>query len=367
MLTLLRTVWLACIFLAAVASASAAEWLPALNGWQYEFPRDHGPHEGFKTEWWYFTGDLHDESGRRLGYELTFFRQGIRPPSERGGTTSRFVVDDLKFAHFALTDVGGKRFHFFQKTSRGAFGEAGFSASGKVAWIDDWSLTIEADGAFHLRAASEEMAVDLSCVSGKQWAIHGADGVSQKAAGAGHASHYYSGTRMTTGGSVTLGGRAVAVTGESWFDHEWASNQLAAEQAGWDWFSLQLDDGSELMLYQMRLRDGSIDPVSSGTFIAADGTTRHLSRGDYRLTPVRFWKSKATGANYPIAWRVELPSLALALEVSTPVEAQELDAPPVSYWEGLIEATGTRGGKAVRGHGYLELTGYAGPIVGLGK
>ncbi len=338
-----------------------------MPGWSYAFPRDHGPHEDFKTEWCYFTGNVRDGKGRRFGYELTFFRQGLRPPNQSLETTSRFIVSDFKFAHFALTDLEGKQFYFRQKISRGAFGEAGFSGGEKLAWIDDWTLSLAADGSFHLRAATEEVAVDFTVTNTKPWAIHGVDGVSQKAAGIGRASHYYSGTRMATTGSLTLQGRVFAVTGESWFDHEWASNQLAADQAGWDWFSLQLDDGSELMLYQMRLRDGGIDPTSSGTFVASDGTTRHLTRESYQLTPSRFWTSKTTGARYPLAWQLRIPSLDMVLEVSTPLEAQELNLPPLSYWEGLIDLTGSRNGQAIRGHGYMELTGYAGAIVGLRK
>src|SRR5260221_10200254 len=371
----------------------AAPWQLAQPGWTYTFPRDHLPHRDFKTEWWYFTGNVRAADGRRFGYQVTFFRQGIRPPSERGGGQSRFIVDDLKFAHFAITDVAGKRFHFQQKLSRGAFGEAGFDqpepggAFPRIAWIDDWKLTQHgrmeggtpatpaasleigppdsAAATFALAAGDRTAGIQLDLTAGKPWAIHGERGVSQKADGEGHASHYYSGPRLATRGTLALDGRAFAVRGDTWFDHEGAPNQLTPAQPGWNWLSLQLDDGAELMLYQMRLRDGEIDPNSSGTFIAADGATRHLRRDDFTLKPLAFWTSKATGARYPIAWQLDVPMLALTAKITTPVENQELVLNPIAYWEGLIDIVGKRDGRGVKGHGYLELTGYAGELVGL--
>lgn len=369
-LTLARGCFVFVLLVSFVGSATEADWQRALPGWGYEFPRDHFRHADFKTEWWYFTGNLQTADGRRFGYQLTFFRQGLRPPGQRGPVTSRFVVDDLKFAHFALTDVAEREFHFEQKLHRGAFGEAGFATGGKadakrLAWIDDWKLELGDDGSWQLIARGAKYALRLQLTSAKPWIFHGENGASQKAAGEGNASHYYSGTRMPSRGEVQIEGRTYAVTGESWLDREWASNQLAEGQVGWNWFSLQLDDGSELMLYQMRLRDGGLDPFSSGTFIARDGTTRHLRRDDYTLTARKFWTSKATGGRYPIAWELVVPSLELRLSVTTPVENQELVLQPIAYWEGLIDATGTRGTRPVRAHGYLELTGYAGELVGL--
>jgi predicted secreted hydrolase len=374
-------------FVFFVDSSSAGDWRTALHGWQYEFPRDHSPHPEFKTEWWYFTGNLRAENGRRFGYQLTFFRQGIRAPAQRGGEQSRFITGDLKFAHFAVTDVANGRFHFEQSLSRGAFDEAGFakaetaSATRRLAWINDWTLTMGEAGNWEIAARNSSAELRLGLTPAKPWAIHGTNGVSQKAAGEGHASHYYSGTRLLSRGRLTIDGRAFEVEGESWFDHEWATNQLTPEQVGWNWFSIQLDDQTELMLYQMRTRDGrgggardkrgpdlgehGIDPNSSGTFIARDGAARHLTRDDYTLKPTKFWTSKETGGRYPIAWEVSVPSLEIQLSVSTPVEKQELVLQPIAYWEGVIDIAGTRAGKSIRGHGYMELTGYAGELVGL--
>ena len=358
---------LICLWLVVMVSAiEAADWRTALPGWQYEFPRDHRIHREFKTEWWYFTGHLADEGGHRFGYQLTFFRQGLRP-SGGAAATSRFVVDDLKFAHFAVSDITAQRFHFDQKIGRGAFGEAGFGADGRLAWIEDWALELQPDGTFALRAKGANTALDLHLASKKPWVIHGENGVSQKAEGEGRASHYFSGTRMATDGVLVIGGKTLRVSGESWLDREWATNQLTPAQVGWNWFSLQLDDGSELMLYQMRLRGGGLDPHSSATFIARDGTTQHLRRDDYQLTPLREWASPQTGGRYPIAWQLTVPKLALQLRIDTPLAAQELVLQPIAYWEGVIDLTGKRAGVAVRGHGYMELTGYAGALVGLSQ
>jgi predicted secreted hydrolase len=358
---------LVCVFLVFLAGKlDAAEWRPALPGWRYEFPRDHRRHADFKTEWWYFTGRLTDEKGAVFGYQLTFFRQGLRPPANRASATSRFVVDDLKFAHFAVSDIGGQRFHFQQKIARGAFGEAGF-ADEQLAWIDDWSLELLSDGSFALRAKNGPAALDLKLSSAKPWVFHGENGVSQKAEGVGRASHYFSATRLAAKGTLTLDGKTRGVSGESWLDREWASNQLTAEQIGWDWFSIQFDDGTELMLYQMRTRGGGRDPNSSGTFVARDGTTQHLRRDDYQLTPLKTWTSKETGGKYPVAWQLDVPKLNLQARISTPLQKQELVLQPVVYWEGLIEIEATRAGAKTRGHGYMELTGYAGALVGLSE
>ncbi len=346
--------------------SEAADWRTALPGWQYEFPRDHRIHPEFKTEWWYFTGALADEKGRRYGYQLTFFRQGLRSPSS-AAATSRFVVADLKFAHFAVSDIAGQRFRFAQRIGRGAFGEAGFGAGEKLAWIEEWALDLQPDGSFALRAKDGDAALELRLTCKKAWVVHGENGVSQKAEGAGRASHYYSATRLAANGTLTLSGKKLQVTGESWLDREWASNQLTAEQVGWNWFSLQLNDGTELMLYQMRTRGGGLDPNSSGTFVTRDGTTQHLRRDDYTLTPLREWKSPQTGGSYPVAWKLTVPKLGLELRIDTPLDAQELALQPVAYWEGLIEAKGKRGSAAVRAHGYMELTGYAGALVGLAQ
>jgi predicted secreted hydrolase len=366
---ILRLLLLVSTALTALAAPESA-WRLSLPGWKYEFPRDHGSHPGFKTEWWYFTGHLESAQGEQFGYQLTFFRQGVRPPSAAAAPASRFVISDLPFAHFAFTDVAKQRFLFSQRLSRGAFGEAGFDATAadgrkRLAWLDDWSLKMTPDQEFTLHATHDGVELKLQARALKPWVQHGTNGISQKAEGAGRASHYYSGTRLQTEGTVIIDGREVAVKGTSWFDHEWATNQLASDQIGWNWFSLILSDSTELMLYQMRLRGGGVDPHSSGTFVDATGKAQHLQVGDYSLTPIRHWKSARSGGEYPIEWRVEVPALQIDLIVTTPMPAQELVLEPIAYWEGLVQAKGTRSGKPIQGQGYVELTGYAGELVGL--
>ncbi len=345
----------------------AAGWQTAEPGWKYEFPRDHHRHSGFKTEWWYFTGNLTNDRGRRFGYELTFFRQGIRSPGEGAGTTSRFIIDDLKFAHFTVTDAAGKQYFFHDKVSRGSFGEAGFDEGARLAWIEAWNLKMNPDGSFDLTAGAEDAAINLHLVTRKEPVIHGADGISRKAEGEGHASHYYSLTRLTTTGTLRVREENFEVAGESWFDHEWATNQLAPGQAGWNWVSVQFEDQSELMLYQMRLTNGAIDPISSGTLVRADGTSLGLTSADFEMTAAVFWKSPTTKANYPIGWRVRVPQEKLEFTIEPVLPNQELVFGPLIYWEGAFDVVGTRAGKPIRGRGYLELTGYAAPLQGLNR
>ena len=349
-----------CVLFSLASVALAADWKIAEPGWHYEFPRDHHAHAEFKTEWWYFTGNVFDAEGHRFGYELTFFRHGIRPRAARDSNSSRFIVDDLKFAHFAVTDVSRKSFRFEQKMSRGAFGEAGFDDGQRLAWIDGWSLTLNADDSLDIAAAGRPGAMRLHLHPAKTPVVHGENGISLKASEAGHASHYYSIPRLDTTGEILIDGTSHAVRGESWFDHEWATSQLGSEQIGWNWLSVQFGDGSELMLYQMRLADGGVEPNSSGTWIAPDGTATPLRASDFQMTPTAFWKSSASGARYPISWRIVLPSQKAEFSVTPVLEDQELKLGAITYWEGAVDAAGTRAGKPIKGRGYLELTGYAG-------
>lgn len=359
----MRLLWIGLLVLCA--ASSPAQWRVAEPGWKYEFPRDHGSHAGFKTEWWYFTGNLQAADGREFGYQLTFFRQGIARSGDDRIPLSRFVTKDVKFAHFTVSDLTGKKFHFFQKLSRGAYGEAGFGRDGRLAWIEGWrceSLGLEA---FRLQAEAAGVAIDLKLEASKPAVYHGADGISRKGAAPGEASHYYSFTRLKTSGTLRLAGEEIPVSGLSWFDHEWATNQLAENQTGWDWFSLQFSDGSELMLFQLRTKDGGRDPFSAGTFIDAAGKTTPLNVGDFVLEPAAHWKSPATAASYPVAWRLAVPVLALDIEVRAALDSQELLLQPIIYWEGAVRASGTRERRPVTAKGYLEMTGYAGPVRGM--
>lgn len=333
----------------------------AVPPYAFAFPRDHASHPGFRTEWWYYTGHI-AAGARRFGYELTFFRVGL--PHLRAGSTSAWAARDLVFEHVALTDETGSRFRCADEARRPALGIAGADSTRYDVWLDDDHARLAHDGRTHLlRGQGQDFGFTLALVPGKPPAVHGEDGVSQKTAGAGNASHYYSLTRMATRGTLRVAGDSLAVDGVSWMDHEFGSSRMADTHAGWDWFSVQLDDGRELMLYRLRRRDGGIEPLSSGTLVERDGRTRHLALADFAIDSTGAWTSPRTHARYPSGWRLRVPSADIALVLEPTVRDQELVAAQmggVAYWEGSVRVLGTAGGRPVTGEGYVELTGYGG-------
>lgn len=342
---------------------NAAGYRLAVPPYAMTFPRDHASHPDYAVEWWYYTGHL-ASGARRFGYELTFFRVGLTPPAARKPGASAWRAHDVLFAHLALTDEGAGRFRHVERTSRPTLRLAGADSARYRTWIGDWSVALAPDGHTHeLTADSPEFALALDVRPTKPAAIHGEGGVSQKTAGEGNASHYYSLTRCDTRGRLVVAGDTLAVTGTSWMDHEWGSGRLTSAHAGWDWFSVQLDDGRELMLYRLRLKSGAPEPLSAGTVIERDGRTRPLRLADFDVTATGRWKSPATGADYPSGWRVRVPSEALDLTLEPTVKAQELIAHTmggVVYWEGSCRVRGTSRGTPVTGKSYVELTGYTG-------
>ena len=335
----------------------------ALPGYRYEFPRDFFAHPDFQTEWWYTTGNVASADGHHFGFELTFFRQGVNRDESKHGA---WDVQDLYLAHLALSDLDGGQFYHAERVNRAGPGIAGVSPEDGRVWNGNWSASWKADGAQRLSARSAEFEFSFLLTPEKAPVIHGESGVSQKAEGAGHASHYFSQTRLATDGFITLKGKRFEVSGLSWMDHEFFTHQLSSEQAGWDWFSVQLEDKTELMLFILRRKDGSIDSFSAGTYVDAAGKSIHLRAGDFSLQAEgATWKSPATGAVYPIEWRVSIPKLGLSILAKTKLPQQELTgktkfAP--NYWEGAMDFSGTRGTNAIRGAGYLEMTGYDRPV-----
>ena len=330
----------------------------ALPGYRYEFPRDNFNHPEFQTEWWYYTGNLTASDGHRFGFELTFFRQGVSRDASHPET---WDLRDVYLAHLALSDLDGKNFYHKERTNRAGPGIAGVDAKAGRIWNGNWNVTWHGEDQT-LQGVEEKFAFTLNLHPEKPPVIQGGNGVSQKSAGAGHASHYISMTRLKTSGKVQLNGKSYEVAGVSWMDHEFFTHQLNQDQVGWDWFSVQLADNTELMFYRMRSKDGSVDPYSSGTYVDASGRATHLHLEDFELKPVgETWKSPVTGAVYPVHWRIAVPKLELVLDLSTPLESQELaghsDVIP-SYWEGAVGLNGTRGKTELRGVGYLEMTGY---------
>lgn len=361
----------------------------------FEFPQDHGPHPEFRTEWWYFTGNVTSTDGRELGYQLTFFRSALVDSAAWVRGTRDFAADEAAMvaatggspadsvaatstapaarsewrarhawmAHFAVSDAGAQRFHAAQRFARDAMGLAGADTTPLRVWLHAWTAETQATAdattfPLRLRAADADVAIDLVLEQGKPVVLQGDRGLSAKGPQPGNASYYYSLTRMPTRGTITSGGVTHSVTGSSWLDREWSTSALSDDLAGWDWMALQLEDGSELMLYRLRRVDGTADPFSAGTLIRADGSTVALGSTMFVMSERTLWRAGDAAPQYPVSWRVQVPSAALDLEVNAAFPAQELRL-AVRYWEGMVRVRGTRAGAPIAGRGYLEMTGYA--------
>lgn len=331
-----------------------SDYRSAVPGYKFSFPRDHFDHPEFRTEWWYYTGNLRSADGRRFGYELTFFRHAIQPNPPAGSNI--WDVRDVWMAHFALSDIDGNQFFHTERLNRSGPGIAGVDAGQGLIWNGNWSVKWSGDDQ-KLNALANDFEVDLTLRSVKPPVVHGTAGISRKAAGPGRASHYISLTRLITKGGIKLGSRQFTVEGLSWMDHEFFSHSLESNQAGWDWFSLQFNNGSELMLYRLRRKDGTVEPYSSGTYIDPSGRTRSLRLEDFSVVP-----GGAKYKNYPIEWSIQVPSLSLMCHARTRLPQQELTGQTPgspTYWEGAIDVAGTQGNAPIHGAGYLEMTGYA--------
>ncbi|MDZ4720858.1 MAG: lipocalin-like domain-containing protein [Roseiflexaceae bacterium] len=341
----------------ALGAPADLRFARALQPRQFSFPADHGPHPEFAAEWWYYTGNLKTSAGRQFGFQLTFFRFGLTPaPVER---SSAWAASNIYMAHFAVTDVADGQFYAFERFSRGAAGLAGAQGDPFQVWLEDW----RADGSgpdgtpMRLQAKQGDVAIDLTLQAGKPAVLQGDQGLSQKSAEPGNASYYYSLTRMPTSGSVQTAAGTFEITGLAWMDREWSTSALAANQLGWDWFALQLDDGTELMYYRLRLRDGSDDPYSKGVLIGQDQQLIALARDEVQIEVSEHWRSPA-GTEYPSKWRLRASKVGLDLLITPLIPNQEL-ALTVGYWEGAVQLSGTVAGRSVSGNGYVELTGYS--------
>ncbi len=337
------------------SSATAAQGFErARPGGVILLPADHGAHPAFQTEWWYFTGNLSDSEGHHWGYQFTIFRRALQanaPPraSAWGGA-------QVYSAHLALTDVTRDAHEGWERFSRAGAGLAGAQGQPFRVWLEDWQVAEQAPGIWRLRAANADYALDLTLQPAKPVVRHGEDGYSRKGAEPGNASYYYSFTRLQTIGVIAAHGRQASVDGLSWMDHEWSTSALGADQVGWDWFSVQLDDGWEVMIFQLRRQDGSIDPVSSGTLIDPGGAALPLAAADFVITPSGAWRSPG-GVRYPNRWQVRIPTYKLELQLTPLVADQEMRL-STRYWEGAVNASGRHMDKMVAGYGYVELTGY---------
>ncbi len=322
----------------------------------FTFPADHGPHAQFQTEWWYYTGNLDSADGRHWGFQLTFFRRALAP--EAAERSSNWATNNIYMAHFALTDVGANQFYRFDRFARDGAGLAGAEGVPFHVWTGNWQASGDPESGTRLQASAENVAIDLVARTTKPPVLQGDNGLSQKSSGAGNASYYYSLTRMATDGTITVDGTTYNVAGAAWKDREWSTSVLEQNQVGWDWFAFQLEDGRELMYYQIRLQDGSIEPLSSGILVAADGTSTRIARDEIEIEVLDRWASPRSGGQYPSRWRIRVPSQGLNLLVEPYIADQELPF-SVTYWEGAVRVDGTSNGQAIAGDGYIEMTGYS--------
>lgn len=357
--------------------AQQPSFAQALAPQPLEFPRDQGPHPDYRQEWWYVTGNLDSADGERFGFELTIFRFALALPpphpavsARSGAASSPWRARQIYLGHFAVTDVARHRFRFAAKLSRGALGLAGAQADPFRVWVGNWQIGTgavqqptaaqapAAGSAWQLQAAEEGYALSLAARPLLPPVLNGDRGLSRKSGEPGNATYYYSIPRVSVRGTLVRDGQPLQVHGLAWLDREWGSGSLGPQESGWDWFGLQLGDGSCLMFYSLRDRDGAEDPYSAGTWIDSAGHPRPLSRDDVRIQVLRHW-TDAGGIRYPSRWRLTMPALGLDITVHPILADQELVTSP-RYWEGAVGVSGTRSGRQVTGRGYVELAGYAG-------
>lgn len=343
------------------------DWKEAVGPRQWSFPQDHGSHPKYRTEWWYFTGNLTDISGHKYGYQLTFFRHGLAIEPKFPGNP--WSVRDIYFAHFAITDISGGVFYYADRASRQGPGLAGSKEGSMDVHVLNWSANMK-NGTIDVQATHGEMEVALRLAPAKPPVLHGLRGFSKKGPGKGQASYYYSFTNLKTKGRIRVPGMtgAADVSGTSWFDQEFGSNQLTKDQAGWDWFAIHLSDGRDLMIYYLRRKDGAIERDSSGTLVEPDGTHRHLSINDIDMTVLGWWESKKSAGLYPAKWLIKVPGATIDVTITPTVADQELittGSTAITYWEGAVEGGGVSRDREVAVQGYVELTGYAGVLGGI--
>jgi len=316
----------------------------------FHFPEDHAAHPGFRNEWWYFTGNLDGPGGRPFGFQFTLFRFEL---DHAPRPDSAWSADAVWMAHLALSDVEAREFHQSERFARGALDLAG--ATDERWWLRDWVVARSGDR-FELKAETPEFGLDLVLEGLRPIVEQGDRGYSRKGRQPGNASHYYSITRLAVTGNIRIADRDAPVHGLAWLDREWGSSQLDGNLAGWDWFSLQLDDGRDVMVYRLRTEGGEASRFSAGKVVNPDGTSTTLAADDFTATPRRSWRD-AEGHRWPVEWTIEIPAENLALDVAARFDDQRWRG-AVSYWEGAVRVRDADNG-ALLGRGYLELSGYA--------
>ena len=353
----------------SVGAEEKNSFLSVTGPCDFQFPKDHGPHPGYRTEWWYYTGNLKSDAGTSFGFQLTFFRRQLGPPGFEKSwprPPSAWRTGQLYIGHAAVSDISEKKHLHAQRISRNVLNMAGADQTNTQTdlFIQNWRLRITPHR-HHLTASAEDFSFNLTATPLKPPVLHGESGYSRKGSTPERASCYYSFTRLRTEGTLTISGKPTSVTGISWMDHEFSTAPLEPGIVGWDWFSLQLSDQTEVMIYLLRKKDGTLSPASSGTYVDADNNSRQLRIHDLNVTVLDTWKSTHSNAVYPSGWHIETASLSMKLTVSPQFKDQEMltsMTTGVTYWEGSVSVTGTKNQKSIRGQGYVELTGYDKPM-----
>ncbi|MGI9286557.1 MAG: lipocalin-like domain-containing protein [Pseudomonadales bacterium] len=324
------------------------------------FPRDHGIHPDYKNEWWYFTGNVQSNAGREFGFQFTLFRSALTPETKE--SDSAWSSPQIFLAHVALSDIESGELLHSERFSRGALGLAGVQHAPFRIWLNDWQVSSLApicskcfDNALSVK--TDKFSLHLRLSNAKKRVLQGNEGHSAKSATPGNASYYYSYTRLKAQGEISLADKHIKVSGESWFDHEWSTSALETDQAGWDWFSLQLSNQSEMMLYRVRHKHDQTKNHLRGSLIAADGKVRQLGQGDFQIRATSTWTSPISGVRYPSSWELRVPSVRARLTVRPKMPDQEMRL-SFRYWEGAVNVSGGMAGMPVSGNGYAELAGY---------
>lgn len=344
----------------AMGDVANEDFSKAVEKRKFIFPDDHGPHPDFRTEWWYFTGNLTSDDNRKFGYQLTIFRTALS--KEKNERNSEWNSNQIYMAHFAVTDIDGNKFYFDDKFSRDGNNLAGAQINYFKVWVEDWQIIqTESRTTFELpiitiKAKTDKAEINFTLEAIKPFVLQGDEGLSQKGNQPGNASYYYSYTRLKTKGKIIIESKEFSVNGFSWMDREWSTSALSEDQKGWDWFALQLDDNTEIMYYQMRKIDGTSDVFSKGVFVDDKGASQLIKKDDVVLKVTDYWLSP-TGEKYPSGWILQIPSKEIDLKITPSVKNQLMDV-AVRYWEGSVKIEGKKNSNRVNGRGYVELTGY---------
>lgn len=338
-------------------------------GREFSFPRDHGEHPEFETEWWYYTGHLETNNNEMFGFQLTFFRVSL---NKETSSNSKWHTNSIHLAHFALTDEVNKKFYHFEKTNRESFGLAGSSPDALNIWngskkndANKWQSFMEGEKIF-IDVKEDEIHLKLQVKPKKPLILQGDNGFSKKGADEGEASYYYSYTRLVGDGTLNLNDKDYKIKNASlWMDREFTSSKLAQATEGWDWFAIQLNDNTEIMVYQLRDKKNNPNEFSSGTFVDTNGNKINLNHNDFKIEVLSYWKSKNTNIKYPSEWNIKIPKLNKSLNIKPVLPEQELTTERttnVSYWEGRAKVYDNSKPSEKEnnqlGNAYVELVGY---------